>query len=113
MSSESIQHFFYEKALEMWREIPAKEKGSEGDVTKTFLRKILNLATVREYEEFKLRLAYHVARNSKARADDVIKFYRKLVGLAENAPIDKDMNKLRNFIEYLIMSHIAKAKEMM
>ncbi len=112
MSSESIQHFFYEKALEMWEEIPAKENGSERDVTKTFLRKILNLATGREYEEFKLRLAYHVARNSKDE-DDVIKFYRKLVDLAEKVPINKDMNKLRNFIEYLIMSHIAKAKKMM
>jgi len=56
-----------------------EEKEEKGRVTKTFLRKVLELVDKYDSkEEFLLSLAYMVARNKKYDEDDLVKFYRRL-----------------------------------
>lgn len=65
---------------ELLKDIDAvKGEGDRGKVTKSFLRKVVEL--IEKYktkEEFLLSVAYMVARNKKYDDDDLVKFYRRL-----------------------------------
>jgi len=67
-------------ACKLLEDIGVTDREEEkGRVTKTFLRKVLEL--VGRYdskEEFLLSLAYMVARNKKYDEDDLVKFYHRL-----------------------------------
>ncbi|RLI78839.1 hypothetical protein DRP05_05960 [Archaeoglobales archaeon] len=66
-------------ACELLKDIETIDKEEKGRVTKTFLRKVLELVDRYDSkEEFLLSLAYMVARNKKYDEDDLVKFYRRL-----------------------------------
>ena len=76
-------------ACELLKDIEITDREEKGRVTKTFLRKVLELVDKYDSkEEFLLSLAYMVARNKKYDEDDLVKFYRRLKdqikGLDEN-----------------------------
>jgi alanyl-tRNA synthetase len=66
-------------ACELLKDIDTTDKEEKGRVTKSFLRKVLELVSKYDSkEEFLLSLAYMVARNKKYDEDDLVKFYRRL-----------------------------------
>ncbi len=106
-----------ESACKLLQDIEVVEREEEGRVTRTFLRKVLELLDeVESREEFIVSIGYIVARK-KGKEDvkkekDVIKFFKNL----RNCVKEKEggwseiRNELKDILEYAIKIYMIKAE---
>jgi len=87
---------------------PVEIEYEKGKVTKSFLRKVLELVDKYETkEEYILSIAYMVARNKKYEEDDIVTFYRRLKNLIKE--LDDDWkNKLKEIMQNVVKLYYVK-----
>ena len=99
-----------ETAKELIKGVDARAQEERGRVTKSLLRKMLELAiNTALYSEFKLRLLYLANRNSSNRIHELERFVQQLTDKAEEIPAEEQrMSFLRLVLEYANMARAAK-----
>ena len=101
-------------ACELLKDIDAVEReGDRGKVTKSFLRKVVELIEKCDTkEEFLLSVAYMVARNKKYDEDDLVKFYRRLKEQIKKLGEDNWKKELREIMQNTIKLYYVKAENL-
>ena len=100
-------------ACELLKDIEATDREEKGRVTKTFLRKVLELVDRYDSkEEFLLSLAYMVARNKKYDEDDLVKFYRRLKEQIKKLDKDNWKKELGEIMQNTVKLYYIKAENL-
>jgi len=86
------------KACELLKDIPIakeeKEGEKEGEVTKSFLRKVYELLYEAEgKEDYMLSVGYMVARRKSPNSNNSVEFYKRLKSIVNS--LSGDWNKVR------------------
>ena len=99
-------------ACKLLKDIETTDGEEKGRVTKSFLRKVLELVDRYDNkEEFLLSVAYIVARNKKYDEDDLVKFYRRLK--EQIKMLGDDWKKeLREIMQKVVKLYYVKAKNL-
>lgn len=100
-------------ACELLKDIEVTDKEEKGRVTKTFLRKVLELVNKHDSKkEFLLSLAYMVARNKKHDEDDLVKFYRRLKEQIKGLGDDNWQRELEKIMQSVIKVYYVKSENL-
>ncbi len=99
-------------ACELLKDIETTDREEKGRVTKTFLRKVVELVDRYDNkEEFLLSVAYMVARNKKYDDDDLVKFYRRLKEQIKRLG-DNWKKELRKIMQNVVKLYYVKAENL-
>jgi len=82
------------KACELLKDIPIAKEEKEGEVTKSFLRKVYELLYEAEgKEDYILSVGYMVARRKSRNSSNSVEFYKRLKNVVNS--LSGDWNKVR------------------